>query len=268
MKFFKAVKEKSKLRLALIGTSGSGKTYSALAIASGMGKKVAVIDTEKGSASKYADIFDFDVLELSHHCPDTYVNAIKSAEESGYEVIIIDSLSHAWVGKEGALEQVENATKRSKSGNSYLAWGDVTKKHNALIDAMVSSSAHIIATMRSKSQYEMTQDNELLINKTRCSFLKNAVIPFPGKELGERLVNWLNSGVDKKEKEGIVEVEKMTEDQKEELSLLISLSSNPKAVADYIKKRFSVSDYITELSADNAHEVIKSLKAKVNKQVK
>ena len=105
MQFAKAVKSKSKLRLGLIGPSGSGKTYSALAIAKGLGGKIAVIDTESGSASKYADVFDFDVLELSTFSPTSYVEAIQAAERAGYDVII-DRISHdipfyrAWLKNE------------------------------------------------------------------------------------------------------------------------------------------------------------------------
>ena len=101
MGFTKATKKKAKLRLALCGPTGAGKTYSALSIAQGLGKKVAVIDTECGSASLYADRFEFDVLELESGHPERYVEAISEAEEAGYDVLVIDSLSHAWMGRNG-----------------------------------------------------------------------------------------------------------------------------------------------------------------------
>ena len=124
-----ATKKAAKLRLALVGPAGSGKTYSALAIATGLGSKIALIDTEHGSAALYADKFAFDTCNLETFSPDSYVEAIKGAEAEGYDVIIIDSLSHAWIGKDGALEQVDQATRRSGSKNSYFAWRDVTPKH-------------------------------------------------------------------------------------------------------------------------------------------
>ena len=96
MQFQKATKTKSKLRLAIFGPSGSGKTYSALRIAKGMSDKIALIDTERGSASKYADRFEFDVLDLEQKNIDAYMKAIMAAQVAGYEVLIIDSLSHAW----------------------------------------------------------------------------------------------------------------------------------------------------------------------------
>ena len=94
--FKKATKSQIKIRLALSGASGAGKTFSALSIASYLGNSIAVIDTEHGSASRYADKFSFDVCELENHHPFKYIEAIETAEQAGYEVIIIDSLSHAW----------------------------------------------------------------------------------------------------------------------------------------------------------------------------
>src|SRR5690606_27326323 len=93
--FRRATKEQAKARIALIGPSGSGKTYTALLLASHMGNRVAVIDTEHGSASKYADQFEFDVLELNSFHPQNYIDGIEAAEREGYDVLIIDSLSHA-----------------------------------------------------------------------------------------------------------------------------------------------------------------------------
>ena len=97
MAFIKATKKQSKLRMALFGTSGSGKTFSALRIATGLGKKIAVIDTERGSASKYSDRFNFDVCELEKPTVDNMVKTISEAEENGYDVLIIDSLTHAFL---------------------------------------------------------------------------------------------------------------------------------------------------------------------------
>ena len=228
MTFKKAQKKQSKLRLGLVGPSGSGKTYSALAIASGLGGKVAVLDSERGSASLYADKFAFDVLELQSFSPEKYVEAIHAAEQAGYDILIIDSLSHAWMGKDGALEQVDNAAARSKSGNKFTAWREVTPLHNALIDAMLQSKCHIIATMRAKTEwvleenekgqkvprkiglqpvqrdgmeYEFTVVGDLdagsfSVSKTRAPDVVplKAVINKPGFDLGKQLATWLDSG--------------------------------------------------------------------------
>ncbi|MGB8703315.1 MAG: ATP-binding protein, partial [Thermosynechococcaceae cyanobacterium] len=139
--FQKATKNQSRLRLALCGQSGSGKTYSALNIAQYLGKTIAVIDTEHGSASKYADRFDFDVCELDDHHPGKYIEALKAAAQAEYEVIIIDSLTHAW------FKELELA------GKGFDGWKNVRPLERALVDAMLSSPSHIIATMRTKTEW-------------------------------------------------------------------------------------------------------------------
>lgn len=228
--FKKATKKAAKLRLAIAGPAGAGKTYSALAIACAMGKRVAVIDTEHGSASLYANLFGFDVLQLESFAPQRYIDALKSAEAEGYDVVVIDSLTHAWTGKDGALEQVDNASKRSgqgSKGNSFTAWRDVTPQHNALVEAIIRCGAHVIATMRSKMAYEvekddrgkvsprkigmepiqreglsyefgvfaeMDLDHNLSVSKTRCPALAGKVIHLPGAPLAKTLMDWLDDG--------------------------------------------------------------------------
>ncbi len=225
--FKKATKKQAKLRLAFVGPAGSGKTYSALEVASHLGGRVAVLDTERGSASKYAGIFQFDALEPESFSPDTYVEAIKAAEGAGYDVLVIDSLSHAWMGKDGALELVDQAAKRSKSGNSFAAWREVTPKHNALVDAMLGARLHIIATMRAKTEWvivendrgkkepkklglapiqrdgleyefdvvgDLDHENNFVVSKSRCPALTGKVISRPGKDLADALRAWLSDG--------------------------------------------------------------------------
>lgn len=159
MSFQKATRKKSKLRMALIGPSGSGKTYSALELAKGLGGRIAMIDTERGSGSLYADVADFDVLELEPPFePKKYVAAIKEAEDAGYGVVIIDSLSHAWAGEGGILDIHDSATRAMRSGNGYMAWKDVTPQHEKIINAILGSSLHVIATIRTKTAYEVVED--------------------------------------------------------------------------------------------------------------
>ena len=156
MAFRKAERRQAKLRLGLIGPSGSGKTYGALLIAQGLGGKIALIDSENGSGELYANMCDYDVCQLTpEFTPQKYILAIHEAERMGYDVIIIDSLSHAWAGAGGVLEMVD---KRKGRGNDFAAWRDVTPQHNALVDAMLQSPCHIIATMRSKTAYDMEKD--------------------------------------------------------------------------------------------------------------
>lgn len=154
-----AEKKQAKLRLALIGVSGSGKTLGAINIAAGMGKKFVVIDTEQSSADLYAGVTKYDVLPLDKpFTPERYIQAIQYAESQGYEIIIIDSLSHAWAGEGGVLDMQDAVTQASKSKNSYTAWKEVTPWHNKLVNALLHSPAHIIATMRVKTQYEVIND--------------------------------------------------------------------------------------------------------------
>jgi hypothetical protein len=156
MAFTRATKRSARLRMALDGPSGSGKTYTGLTFAfalAGAKGRVAVIDTERGSASKYADVFPaFDTLELSTFSPQLYTQAIAEAEAAGYDVLLIDSLSHAWEGEGGALDMVDRAASRNQ-GNSFTAWKDVTPVHRKMVDAILQSKCHIITTMRSKMEY-------------------------------------------------------------------------------------------------------------------
>lgn len=158
MQFTKAVRKKARLRLALTGPSGSGKTYGALMIAKGLGGKIAVIDTEHGSASLYCHLADFDVLDLAPpYSPERYIEAIKAAERAGYDVIVIDSTTHEWSGSGGCLEINEATAKARFQGNTWSAWNDTTPRHRAFIDTMLQSSAHIIATGRSKTETAQTE---------------------------------------------------------------------------------------------------------------
>lgn len=160
MAFTKAVRKKAKLRLALTGPSGSGKTWGALEIAKGLGGRIACIDTEKGSASLYSDRADFDVLELAPpYSPEKYIEAIKEAEAAGYDVLIIDSVTHEWSGSGGVLELVDQVATARFRGNSWSAWNELTPRHRAFIDAMLQSRMHIIATGRSKTETAQVEEN-------------------------------------------------------------------------------------------------------------
>ena len=158
MGFRKAQRQKAKLRLAITGTAGSGKTYSSLMVASGLCGKIAMIDTENGSGDLYAGMCDYDILTLRNYDPRRYVQAIREAEQEGYSTVIINSLSHAWNGQGGILDLQAQITAAKYRGNSYAAWKDVTPIQNALVNAILSSQCHIIATMRSKTDYIQTEN--------------------------------------------------------------------------------------------------------------
>ncbi len=154
--FQKAVKRRAKLRLALAGTTGAGKTYSALVLAQAIGGRVAVIDSERGSASLYADQFSFDVVDLTQHSVDTYASTIRAAAEARYDVLIIDSLSHEWMGKGGVLEEVDRAAAAQRS--KFNAWNGPSQKHTTLIDEILAFPGHVICTLRKKMEYVLETD--------------------------------------------------------------------------------------------------------------
>ena len=223
--FHKALKTDAQLRLALMGPSGAGKTLTSLHLAQDLDAgPIALIDTERGSASKYADQFDFDVLELDSFHPEHYIEAIHAADAGDYGVLIIDSLSHAWAGKGGALELVDEAARKMKSSNTFAAWRDVTPLHHRLLDAILGTDLHVIVTLRSKMENiqdkdekgrtlirkvglqavqregveyefdvvgEMDLDHVLTITKSRCPSLADRVFPSPNGKVSAELKEWL-----------------------------------------------------------------------------
>jgi hypothetical protein len=230
MSFKKAIKEQSKLRCAMFGPSGSGKTYSALAIASGIGGSIAVIDSERSSSAKYADRFDFDLVELDKKTIDEYIKYITDAGEAGYNVLIIDSLSHAW--KE-LLQEVEKIAQTHFRGNTFSAWSKGTPRQQRFLDAILRYPGHVIVTMRSKTEYvldtvngktspkkigmapdqgkdieyefdmliELNQEHTAVVTKDRTGQFQDTAIEKPGVEFGRRLIEWLNNGAPESKKQ-------------------------------------------------------------------
>lgn len=225
----KATRQKAKIRLGLSAVSGGGKTMSAILIAKGLAKgdlsKVAIIDTENGSADLYSHLGEYNVLPLeAPYSPENYVKAIKTCEDAGMEVIIVDSITHEWDGKGGILE-IHNAM----TGNSFANWASLTPRHQKFIDAILQSKAHVITTVRRKQEYEMTKDSngktviekgglkeitrdgfeyELTANlqldmKHNASALKDRTGLFmgqpdfvPTEETGKLILEWCENGVE------------------------------------------------------------------------
>lgn len=153
MKLQQATKSNVKLKIGLSGASGSGKTYSALLLAYGMTKdwsNIAVIDTENGSSNLYAHLGPFHVYRLEPpYSPTRYIEAIRACENASMEVLIIDSITHEWKGAGGCLDMY------SKAGGGFQDWAKLTPRHQAFIDAILQSTAHVITTVRSKTDYSM-----------------------------------------------------------------------------------------------------------------
>ncbi|MEW6417228.1 MAG: ATP-binding protein [Nitrospirota bacterium] len=230
--FRKAERKKAKLRLGIAGPAGSGKTYSALIVAQGLGGKVAMIDTEHGSGELYSHLYDYDIATLEPpFTPEKYMALIREAEKEGYSTVILDSISHAWAGEGGLLDLHDKISKTS--GNSFTAWREVTPKHNALVEAMLGSPCHIIATMRSKQEYtvttndkgktevrkvglapiqrdgmeyeftvflELSLDHLAVATKDRTSLFDGKGPFIPNGETGKTLLEWLETGIDPVEK--------------------------------------------------------------------
>jgi ABC-type dipeptide/oligopeptide/nickel transport system ATPase component len=219
--FKRAERAAKKARIAIYGPSGSGKTYTALSLATGLGKKIAFIDTERGSAQLYADKFVFDSLSLTSFHPDRFVEAIAAAEDAGYDTVIIDSLSHAW---NAILDAVG-----ARGGNTFTdGWGKIgTPLYTKLIGAILESKCHVIVCMRSKVEYEieknekgkaepkkigtapvmradteyefdlvLTMDdaNNATVSKTRMGELLQQRTNRPDAAIGRKIGEWLASG--------------------------------------------------------------------------
>jgi energy-coupling factor transporter ATP-binding protein EcfA2 len=227
LSFSRASKEQAKARIALTGPTGSGKTYTALVVAGGLGEKVALIDTERGSASKYADEFTFDTLQLVSFEPAALVDALAVAAHDGYDALVVDSFSHFWSGTGGMLEQVDHAAKRIGGANSFAGWKEARPMERAMIDALLAYPGHVIVTMRAKTEYvvdsdergrkvprkvglkpdqrdgieyefdivgELDQENTLVISKSRAKSLSGMVVNKPDTGFAERILEWLNAG--------------------------------------------------------------------------
>lgn len=231
--FTPATKTALRARVALDGPSGSGKTYTALITGrtlAGPGGRVAVIDTERRSASLYADRFQFDTLALDTFDPRVLIDALAVAGNAGYECVVIDSLSHFWEGTDGMLEQVDRIAKRNSGGNTFAAWKDARPIERRMVDAMLAYPGHLIATMRTKTEWvveqverggrtfsaprkigtkpvqregieyeftlvgDMDLEHNLVITKSRCPVLADSVINRPDETFGLTLLTWLNDG--------------------------------------------------------------------------
>lgn len=298
--FHPARREKLKLRLAIDGPSGSGKTYTLLRFAFALGERVAVIDTESRSASKYQGLapdgipWNFDVLELQQFAPTQYTEAIQEAGRLGYEVLVIDSLSHAWSGEGGALE-----LKDRQGGNSFTAWKTITPMHNRLVESILKSPCHVLVSMRSKTEYVLETNEQgkqvprkigmapiqrpgmeyefdvygsmdwthtLSISKSRCPELQDAVAVKPGASFMAQVVEWLNLGTAPSQPEIQSPPRKpaahVTEEQVQVLREFAEhFEWDPASIVTRLRKAYNV-DRFELLNQEQAQKLINALIAK------
>lgn len=229
MQLRQATRAKAKIRLGLSAVAGGGKTYSAIVIGKGLAhgdlSKVAVIDTENGSADLYAHLGPFQVITLEPpYSPERYIQAIKACEDAGMEVVVVDSITHEWSGKGGILEIADGMT-----GNSFQKWSVLTPRHNAFISAILTSKIHVITTVRRKQDYEMTKGSDgktkveklglreetrdgyeyevtanleldikhnATASKDRTGLFMDKPHFIPSEQTGKMLLDWCESGVD------------------------------------------------------------------------
>jgi hypothetical protein len=227
--FQKATKNQLPARICIAGPTGSGKTYTAtLEMAPVLGERRLQVDTEHGSGALYADQGDYDYYRFDPpYDPARLVEVLQAADEQGYNVIIVDSLSHFWDGEGGTIDIADAAGQRA-SGNSFAGWKVATPALRHLVDVMLDLKAHLIVTMRSKMEYvletnergkqvprkvgmapvmrqgieyefalvgDMDLDHRMVISKSRCSELADLVVqPHRAKEMTETFKAWLNSG--------------------------------------------------------------------------
>lgn len=234
--FKKATKKKSRLRMTVDGPTGAGKTFTALRFAFAFKSedtKVAVLNTETGAVEKYLGLapdgipWEFDICTLEDFSPSAYTEAILAAGAAGYDVLIIDSLTHAWSGSGGALELKDKAADEDR--NSWAAWRKVNPLHNRMIEAIVRSPCHVITTMRSKMEYvqedaangrkvirklgmapvqragveyefdvvcDLDTDHFLKVSKSRCPDVDGAESCKPGLGFMAPIINWLEDGTE------------------------------------------------------------------------
>ena len=231
--FKKAERRQTALKIAITGPSGSGKTFSALLIAAGIGKKIAVVDTENGSASLYAGMdkgplvgIEFDTLPIEPpYTVSKYVEAINLAEKEGYDVLLIDGISPAWAGEGGLLDKKDALDQRTGS-NSYTNWAGITKEHEQFKARLLTADIHLICTMRSKQDYvlelnakgksapkkvgmapiqrdgmeyefttvlDLAMDHNAIASKDRTNLFDGQVFK-PTQLTGKKIMDWLKSG--------------------------------------------------------------------------
>jgi hypothetical protein len=232
MAFTKATKEQLKLRMGLFAPSGGGKTFTALMFAKSLGKRIAYIDTENRSSAKYVGtpgIPEFDIATADYNGDrgkyvDDIVGLIMAAQTE-YDVLVLDSLTHAWTA---CKDEVDAVAKRMKNPNGFMAWREGTTVWARLINAIVGCKCHLIVCARSKMEYvqekdekgrtqirkvgmapelrdgmeyeldivgDMDVDHTLVVTKSRCHTVADMVVQKPGPEFMEPIKEWLGSGV-------------------------------------------------------------------------
>lgn len=295
-RFQRAVRERLNLRMAIDGPSGSGKSYTAqrvaMLLAKEYGTRVALIESENRSARKYIGEapdnipFEFDDLCLSSYAPTEYTAAIEEAGRAKvYGVLVIDSLSHAWSGKDGALEQVDKQGKNKFTDG----WKTVTPMHNRMIEAILAYPGHVITTMRSKTEYVIEKDekgsnvprkvalapvqragmeyefdiygsmdwsNVLTVTKSRCVAINGLVMPKPGAGFVAPIITWLNTGETEQPVGGTRLLRLSDEQLAEAVGRCTEKGLKPDVVKSELVKRYQV-ERLADLTPDQVEDFMR-----------
>lgn len=292
MQIRKAERKQSKLRIGLSSPSGAGKTYSALLLAKGLvgdWSKVGMIDTETGRGDLYSDLGGYNIATLQPpFTPERYIEYINGMIEAGMEVIIIDSISHEWEGKDGCIESNEKLAQAKYKGNTWSAWSETTPRHQKFIDSIVQCPVHVITTVRNKVDTVMTDDKkvkkvgvkeitregfeyELTVNFSLDRDTHMAIVSkdntklFEGKDpfvitedTGKMLIEWVRSGsVDTTETE-------KSEKRKNMNGLLSQLGKDESFIISQVKKPIQLltSEEFDKINSQLASVVQKKLSSK------
>lgn len=268
IQFQKAERSQVKLKIGIQGPSGSGKTLGALSIATQIAPngKIALADTENGSASLYSDRFNFDTISITPPYVTTkYLDVMRAAAEAGYDVLILDSLSHQWAGEGGILARKEQTDARG--GNSFTNWAKFTPEHESFKAAILNSPIHIIGTLRAKQEYvveengkgkaapkkmgmaaiqregmeyeldinfEVQMDHKAITSKDRTGlFPNNVMIDLTDGSVGKKLSDWLKGAKapEPATPEQIATILSFAKDEDEEKKMLAKCTGISKSAA-------------------------------------
>jgi hypothetical protein len=168
-KLAKAKGEQAALKMGVYGPPGSGKTFTSLLLAEGLGKvtgkRVAYFDTEHGTdfycqqvaaRAVHPEAFDFDALYT--RSLSEVLHAVRSLPPTDYGVIVIDSVTHLW---EAAIAAYGG--RQTSAGTIPMhAWGKIKRPYLDLMAALLSSPMHVIICGRQKTEYGNDEETDEL----------------------------------------------------------------------------------------------------------
>lgn len=296
MAFENAVRTQAKLRVMFTGPPKSGKTTSAVRLAMVLGGSTAVLDSEQGKARLLVgDVYDGVACQFGHevihdYSPMEYTSKIHAAAAAGFQNLVIDGLSHAWMGEGGALDMHDSSDER----NSFYAWRPVTKAQNKLMESILNYPGNVLATMRCKVVYVMQKndrgkdapvmvglkpiqregteyefdiiatmdgDHVVTISGSRCPNFDGRQEFKPGKDFWTPLIDWSRSG--KSPAPLAARTAPATDEQVREIrQLWVDMEKTLRVEQANLFRRYTVKE-VHQLNTEQAREVLIDLKAEM-----